>query len=206
MTIYLYSGVPGSGKSLHAANEIRFYLNKRKPQPILGNFLLSPDAPVRHREMFYHYRNHELSPELLTGFADDYWSRQDFFREDWLIFVADEAQLLWNSRLWNSQQRIAWLEFFSQHRKYGYKVIFVAQSAKMIDNQFRMLVEYEYNHRKVGNLGLIGGVLGLLFFNRLYMHINYYFQTQERLGMDWFLASGRDFRMYDTHARFERTE
>ena len=53
----------------------------------------------------------------------------------------------------------------------------------MVDNQFRMLIEYEYMHRKVANLGVIGSVVGLLFWNRLYMHINYYYQTNERLGM-----------------------
>lgn len=114
-------------------------------------------------------------------------------------------QLLWNSRLWTAKDRIEWLEFFSQHRKYGYKVIFIAQSAKMVDNQFRMLIEYELMHRKVTNLGLIGSIVGTIFFNRLYMHINYYYQTSERLGMDWFVASKKDFLMYDTHARFQRT-
>lgn len=172
---------------------------------MIGNFRLSPVAPVRHPESFRFYDNQELTPELLTGYADDYWQGKDFFREDYINLVIDECQLLFNSRLWTAKDRIAWLEFFSQHRKYGYKVIFIAQSAKMVDNQFRMLIEYEYMHRKVSNLGVMGSVLGLLFLNRLYMHINYYFQTSERLGMDWFLASKRDFLMYDTHARFERT-
>lgn len=204
MTIYLYSGTPGTGKSLHAANTIRFALNRRKPRPVIGNFKLDDHAPVRHLEEFHYYPNAELSPDLLMDFADDYWSGRDFFREDYLTFVADECQLLWNSRLWTAKDRIAWLEFFSQHRKYGYRVIFIAQSAKMVDNQFRMLIEYEWMHRKVSNLGIIGSLLGGLFLNRLYMHINYYYQTSERLGMDWFIASNKDFRMYDTHARFER--
>lgn len=206
LTIYMYSGVPGAGKSAHAANEIRFQLNRRHPRPVICNFDLGPLAPVKSREWFHYYRNEELSPELLTTFADDYWKgREDDFREDHLNLVLDECQLLFNSRLWSAKDRLAWLEFFSQHRKYGYKVIFIAQSAKMVDNQFRMLIEYEYLHRKVSNLGVIGYLLGALFAGRLYMHINYYFQTSERLGMDWFLASKKDFLMYDTHARFERT-
>lgn len=161
---------------------------------------------MRNPSAYHYYPNHELSPELLTDFADDYWTNVNpRFREDYLALVLDECQLLFNSRLWTQRDRIAWLEFFSQHRKYGYKVIFIAQSPKMVDNQFRMLIEYEWMHRKVNNLGVIGTVLGGLFLNRLYMHINYYYQTGERLGMDWYLASGRDFAMYDTHKRFERT-
>lgn len=205
MSIYLYSGTPGSGKSLHAANLIRFQLSRRTPRPVLGNFKLSDDAPVRNPQFFWYYPNSELCPGLLTDFADRFWSSQDFFREDYLHFVVDECQLLWNSRLWSQSDRMAWLEFFSQHRKYGYKVIFIAQSAKMVDNQFRMLIEYEWLHRKVSNLGVIGTLLGALFRDRLYMHINTYFPTSERLGMDWFMASRKDFAMYDTHARFERT-
>lgn len=173
---------------------------------MIGNFELSPIAPVRNPWAFSYYDNQELSPALLTQYADDYWTNQNKgFREDYITLVLDECQLLFNSRLWTSKDRIAWLEFFSQHRKYGYKVIFVAQSAKMVDNQFRMLIEYEYLHRKVDKIGVIGSVLGGLFLNRLYMHINYYYQTNERLGMDWFLASNSDFAMYDTHKRFERT-
>lgn len=206
MTIYLYSGTPGTGKSLHAAHEIRFQLNRGRPHPVLGNFRLSENARVRHPENFYYYDNQELTPDLLTDFADGFWNDSGLrFKEDYLTLVLDECQLLFNSRLWTAKDRLAWLEFFSQHRKYGYQVMFIAQSAKMVDNQFRMLIEYELKHRKVSNLGPMGAVLGLLFFNRLYMHINYYFQTNERLGMDWYLASSKDFSMYDTHARFERT-
>lgn len=75
----------------------------------------------------------------------------------------------------------------------------------MVDNQFRMLIEYEWMHRKVSNLGVLGTLIGGLFLGRLYMHINYYYQTGEKLGMDWYMASNRDFAMYDTHKRFERT-
>lgn len=206
MTIYLYSGTPGTGKSLHAAHEMRFQLSRRHPHPVIGNFQLSPSAPIRHPECFHYYDNANLSPDLLMRFADDYWTgREDRFREDHINLVIDECQLLFNSRLWTQKDRLAWLEFFSQHRKFGYRVIFIAQSAKMVDNQFRMLIEYEWLHRKVANLGLIGYLLGGLTANRLYMHINYYFQTNERLGMDWYFARNRDFAMYDTHARFERT-
>lgn len=208
MAIYMYSGTPGTGKSLHAVNDLRFRLNRKQPYPAIGNFPLAEGAPVAHPEHYHYFTNEELTPDLLTEFADDYWntSGRDF-KEEKLGLILDECQLCFNSRTWNSdaKTRLAWLEFFSQHRKYGYRITFIAQNAKMVDNQFRMLIEYEWLHRKVANLGVIGGILGLLSFGRLYMHINTYFATGERLGMDWFLASSKDFRMYDTHARFKRT-
>lgn len=205
MTIYMYTGVPGSGKSLHVANDIRYQLSRRKPRPVIGNFELAPDAPVTHPEYYEYYPNSQLSPELLVTAADNFWRGRDFFREDYITLAIDECQLLFNSRLWTAKDRLAWLEFFSQHRKYGYKVIFVCQSAKMVDNQFRMLVEYELHHLKVANLGMTGRIVSLLTGHRAYWHINYYFQTGEKLGMEWFLASRKDFAMYDTHKRFERT-
>lgn len=74
----------------------------------------------------------------------------------------------------------------------------------MVDNQFRMLIEYEVNHRKVSKLGILGAILGPLTLNRLFWQVNYYFQANERLGMDWYLARRKDMDLYDSRARFER--
>lgn len=93
MTIYLYSGTPGTGKSLHAAHDIRFTLNRHNPRPVLGNFKLDQFAPVKRPDLFHYYPNHELSPSLLTDFADDYWTNvNDRFKEDYLTLVFDECQ------------------------------------------------------------------------------------------------------------------
>lgn len=207
MTITMYSGTPGSGKSLHAVHDVRFWLNRRHPRPVIANFPLDEFAPVKQRETYHYYPNGMLTPKLITDFCDDYWTNVNTrFREGYVKVVFDECQLLWNARNWSAKDRLAWVELMSQHRKYGIDMILIAQSAKMIDNQFRMLIEYEYLHRKISNLGLIGGLIGLLTFDRLYWHINTYFQTGEQLGLDWFVASKKDFRMYDTHARFQRKD
>lgn len=199
--IYLYSGVPGSGKSLHAASDIRFALNRGRA--VLGNFELSAGAPVRSLDHFRFYRNNELSPDLLVSFADEWWADSVHrFREDSILLVLDEVQLLFNSRRWADSDRLSWLEFFSQHRKYGYKVILIAQSAKMIDTQFRMLVEEEVNHRRVSSMGFFGFVAACLFLGRLFMQVSYLFQTSERLGMSFFVGRRKDMRMYDSYGRF----
>lgn len=205
--IYLYSGTPGSGKSLHMANEIRFNLNRKNPKPIISNFELAPDAPVKHPEFYHYVPNEDMSPQFLIDFATSWWADDSHrFKENaiWLIF--DECQILWNSRSWSQKTRLRWLGFFSQHRKYGYKVIFIAQSAKMIDNQFRMLVELETNHRKLSNMGFIGSLLSLPFAGRLFMFVTYYFQSTERLGADWYFYRSKDSAMYDSYKTFEATE
>lgn len=114
--------------------------------------------------------------------------------------------LIFNSREWQKQfdHRMQWLEFLSQHRKYGYKVILAAQADKMIDNQFRMLIEYEVKHRKLGKFGVWGAILSRLFFGRGYVQLTYYYQMSDCLQRDWYWGSKKDFAMYDTRKTFDR--
>lgn len=89
MTVYVYSGTVGSGKSLHAANDIRHTLNLGRP--VLGNFELAPDAPVKNRENYRYYPNSELCPQLLTDYACKWWDSHEF-KEDRIALVLDECQ------------------------------------------------------------------------------------------------------------------
>lgn len=203
--IFAYTGVPGSGKSLHAANDVRWALNHDRP--VIANFDLAPDAPVKSRDMFRYVPNEEITPSLLIDYADDYWtSSAREFREDFVLFVADEAQIIWNARSWNDSRRLEWLTFLSQHRKYSYKIILICQSAKMIDNQFRMLIDTEVNHRKVSSMGALGFVLAAPFRDRLFMRVSYLFQTGERLGSEWAVGHRADMDMYDSYSRLRQVE
>lgn len=95
-----------------------------------------------------------------------------------------------------------WLQFFSQHRKLGYCVILVAQFDKMIDRQFRALVEYEYVHRKVGNFGLVGWIMSLFFGGRAHVCIQRYYPLSQKLGSSLFLAKRSIFDAYDSYGMF----
>lgn len=211
--IVFYTGTPGSGKSLHAAHDIRYQLNKPRGEdaPVIGNFPIN-ETIVRRPQAYHYVPNAELTPQWLCDFADDFWKHtKRRFSEDYLLVVLDECQLLFNSRTWHDKgakgkqdSRLDWLSFFSQHRKYGYKVILVAQSAKMVDNQFRMLCDYEVNHRKVQHMGFFGACISALFLNRLFMRVKYLFQSSERLGMQMYVAHGKDMRMYDSYAKFKK--
>ena len=207
MSIDVYTGVPGSGKSVHAAREIRYALDRKHPRPVIANFPLADGAPVEHPESFVYMPNEEMSAGKIIDFADDFWTNGGVdFREDYILLVIDECQLLFNSRRWSDRSRMSYLQFLSQSRKYGVRVILVAQSAKMIDNQFRMLIEREFNHRRVRSMGPVGYVVSTLFLHRLFLVVRYLYQANERLGMDALIVSGKDTRMYDSYARFERQE
>lgn len=211
--ITLYTGTPGSGKTLDAVGEIRRALNKPRgvDRPVIANFPVNARR-CKRPQAFHLFDNADITPSMLTTFADDFWETSGRkFSEDYLLIVLDECQIIFNSRTWNSKgrtgagnSRLDWLEFMSQHRKYGYKIILIAQSAKMIDNQFRMLVEDEINHRKVDNMGLPGFLIGMLFRHRLCLRVHYLFQSQERLGMRFSMGNRRDFAMYDTNLRLEK--
>lgn len=207
--IELYSGTVGSGKSLHAANDIRFALTRKHPRPVLANFPLGKNAPVpeENRELYTYVPNEDMSAGKIIDWATSWWDDPNHtFGEDKLLLVLDEAQLLFNSRRWSDSGRYAYLEMLSQSRKYGIRVLLISQSPKMIDNQFRMLIDIEHNHRKISSMGPIGYVLALPFGGALTLEVRYLYQANERLGMDLRFPNKKDFAMYDSYAKFERQE
>ena len=203
--IMLYSGTPGSGKSLHTARDIRDSLGPKR-RPVVANFDINPDTRG-YAERFHYLPNDRLSPDWLLKFAGDYWKGRKV-REDVILLVIDEAQLVFNSRTWQdrggSQKRMDWIEFFSQHRHFGYKVVLIAQFDRMIDRQIRSLVEIEVNHRKLANFGLKGLLLSLPFGGKLFCAVSYYYGLKEKVGTAWLLPRRAYFRLYDSYNRFEQ--
>lgn len=209
--LLLYTGTPGSGKSYHATRDI-YDAIKYKKTPVIANYMLDLEG-VEDAESLFNYReNRELNPDFLTSFADDYWSSHDF-REDGILCVVDECQLLWNSRTWDERkqgtkysdsERMKWLEFFSQHRKYGYKIILIAQDDCMIDKQFRVLLEYEVNHRNCSNYGLFGFMLNVLTFGKHFLAVRYYYGKNDRLDSSFIRFRKKYSRLYNSYRAFER--
>ncbi len=202
MTIYLYSGTPGSGKSLHATRDIKDRLDMARP--VIANYTLSPS--IKHFELFTYRDNESLTPDFLYDYASDWWSVKGHrFREDFLLLVIDDAQLLFNSREWNHNKRMGWIEFFSQHRHFGYKIIFISQSDRMLDRQIRSLLEYDVVHRRLGNFGWRGKLMTFLTFGELFVATTRYYSLRETVAMNAFKAHKSIFRMYDSYASFKRT-
>lgn len=210
MTIQAYTGIPGSGKSAHAARVIRESLDRRYPRPVIANFPLADGAmvPEDSRRYYHYYDNEHLTPRVVEKFANDYWaSGERAFDEDIITLIYDEAQVRFNSRRWAADKdRWDWLEFLTQHRKYGIRVILVTQNLQMIDNQFRFLVDTEYNHRRVSTLGLVARLISLPFGNRFCICVRNLYQAHERLSGTFLLFNKRDFSMYDSYAKFKKQE
>lgn len=201
--IYLFSGTPGSGKSYDATREIYEKLNRPHPKLVVCNYDLSHD--MRNYEYYRYVPNDRLTPELLVQLANEWWSTHTF-HEDGILLVLDECQLLFNSREWARSDRMGFLEFMSQHRHHGYTIILIAQSDKMIDRQFRALIEYETVHRKLANFGIGGKILSLVTMGNTFGAITRYYGLNERLGVRMFVPRKKILRLYDSYSTFKRTE
>ena len=118
--------------------------------------------------------------------------------------MLDECQLLFNAREWDAKGRKEWLSFFTQHRKYGYDVILVAQFDRMIDRQIRSLIEYEQVHRKVSNFGVWGKLFSLFSLGKLFVAVKVWYPMKERVGAEFFKANKRYYSLYDTYKHFEK--
>ncbi|THG38317.1 zonular occludens toxin domain-containing protein [Adlercreutzia caecimuris] len=203
--IYLYSGTPGSGKSMHVARDIRDALQVKK-RPVVCNF--DVNSKLRnYGSLFRFVPNSDLSPDLLYEHSRRYFAGKPVI-EDAILLVIDEAQLVFNSRTWQdrgaSSRRMDWIEFFSQHRHYGYKIVLVSQYDRMLDRQIRSLIEIEVNHRKLANFGLKGFLLSLPFAGKLFLAVSYYYGMREKVGSSFLLPRRAYFRVYDSYNRFRQ--
>lgn len=202
--IYLYSGTPGSGKSLHAAQVMKNWIHIYKA-PVIGNFEFKAVAcRPRGFGSFLFVKNQELHPELLVEFSEQYKKVRKWksVPEEHLLLVIDECQLIFNARTWNEKGRSEWISFFSQHRKLGYRVILIAQYDLMIDRQIRSLIEYEYIHRKVKNIGMYGKILNMFTGGNLHIAVKKYKPLEEKIGQDFFKADANLYALYDSYSRF----
>lgn len=199
--IYLYSGTPGSGKSLHTAQVLYYQLLRGKPA--ICNFDFALDRIKRKKlGKFFYVSNDDLTPDLLISFSRDYFKQQPF-HEGTILLVIDECQLIFNAREWQQKGRSDWLSFFTQHRKYGYDIILIAQFDRMIDRQIRSLIEYEQVHRKVSNFGIWGKLFSFCAGGKLFVSVKVWYPMKERVGSDFFKAQKKFYQLYDTYKHFE---
>lgn len=198
--IYLYSGTPGSGKSLHTAQVIYYTLLRNKP--VICNFSINLDY-VKHSDKFVYQDNTKLTPAYLVDYARRYWGDNPVREGELTVFI-DEAQMMFNARSWDASDRAGWNKFFQVHRHYGYDIILVAQFDRMIDRQIRSLIEYEVVHRKVSNMGIKGKLLCTLFLSpKLFVYVKIWYPMKEKVGSEFFRAHKKFYRLYDTYGTFQ---
>lgn len=205
--IYLYTGTPGSGKSLNCASVIYNKLRHRKN--VIANFDINLSVfkgkPIGD---FVYIDNSELTARYLFGYAlsNHKKNTNGNIAEGQTTVVIDECQILFNSRDWNAKNRMDWCTFFSQHRKYGYNIILITQFDRLIDRQIRALVEYQVIHRNVSNFKALGFILGLLSGGKLFIAVTQWYGVREKIDSHFFRLNKRYMRLYDSYKLFGSTE
>ena len=132
--INLFSGTPGSGKSLYAT----YYLIRelKTGRGVIANFAINEDffkKPVN----FLYRDNSELTVPFLVQYSKDNHIPN---KEHQTTVIIDEAGVKFNVRDWDVKDRIQWIKFFTLHRKLGYDFILISQFDKMLSVSIRALI------------------------------------------------------------------
>lgn len=198
--ITIYSGSPGSGKSLHVAKSL--YWDVRMGRPCICNFDINHEMFKKGTDSFTYVENDTLSPEYLIDYSQSHFENRPY-REGEIRLYLDEIAIKLGAREWNAYDRKDWITFFQQHRKLGYDIILITQMDTMLDKQVRGLVEYEVKHRKVNNYGIFGGIVSLFCLGRpLCCGVRYWYPMKQRINAEFFLGMKRYYRLYDTYKIF----
>lgn len=199
MSIWLYTGTPGSGKSYHAARDIVSRL--KRPGGLICNFPVNEDfIPAKRLKSHVEYwDNSELSAERLVKYALEH---HKMGKEGQTLVVIDECQIIFNCREFGRKDRAAWVTLFSQHRKLGFNFTLITQDDRMLDKQIRALIETEFRHRKLNNYGF-GGLLISLTCMTWFVCIEYWYGGNKlQMGHQIFAYHKKYAGIYDSYKLF----
>lgn len=204
--IWLYSGTPGSGKSLHTARDIMFKL--RRGHRVIANFPINMDVvkkglawiryPVKE-ENFVYRDNSELTVKFLVEYAKENHKQG---KEGQTLLVIDECSVIFNPREYSRKDRVEWIKFFQHHRKLGYNVILISQNDRLVDRQIRAFIEYDVKHRKANNYGAIGMIFTVLFM-KVFCAVTYWYGVREKCGVEFFIYRKVYGKLYDSFVMFD---
>lgn len=196
--IMLYSGTPGSGKSLHMAREIDLRLRVRK-KDVIASFPINTDIISRNGKKkiakFIYCGVEEMTTEYLISYALE---NHKLGVEDQTLVCIDECQIIFNTREFSRKDRMKWIVFFTQHRKLGYNFLLVSQYDRLIDRQIRCLLEYDVIHRKVNNFGIL-----FLLPIKIFLALEVWYGNRQVISKNFFLYKKKLGAMYDSFMMFD---
>lgn len=164
MSIELYTGFVGSGKSFAATKRgVAIADAPMGKKYVIANFPIQPKRKMFHffykneekkynKPRWIYKDNEELTVKYLVDLSlENKWNE----KEGSALLIFDEASIPFNSRNFQRPDRMEWIKFLTQSRKFGYDVVFITQDSRMIDKQIRSLCEYEVVHKKLNNMNFI---------------------------------------------------
>lgn len=221
MTVSLYSGTPGSGKSLHVTRIILMHLSAKRS--VISNYPIKftkREIKRGFEDRFFYVDMEHMTVENLMKFAK-VQGYMESRKEGQCLVVIDEAGGRFNSesdkgkkqelknyfsddnevkiKEYGRDDRMKWKKFFSQHRKYGFDFILIAQEDLMLDRQIRSMIEKHYVHRKASNLYWWFALLPV----KLFVCIEYYYQLKMRTDAQFFIYTKNIGNRYDSMKLFD---
>lgn len=199
MSVRMFTGVPGSGKSYRATSEIVDWLKSGKN--VISNYPIKMGYFDKFRNVgkFVFMPSDQITVDFLLQFA-----AENHFpsRKAQTLLVFDEAGIKFNSREFSRSDRQEWINFFANHRHFNFGVILIVQNERMIDRQIRAQVDIEMRHKNIRNHGTIGFFLSL-FCGGLYIAIETSKEFKENLSSTFFRINKKRANLYDTMALFD---
>lgn len=200
--IWLYTGTPGSGKSLHVSKQILDYIQIEKKN-VLANFPVNSDIICKKKFFSSKKKNGSFTfvdnSCLTVDYLINYAKKHHLLGiEHQTLLVIDECQTFFNPREFQRKDRLDWNNFFSQHRKLGFEIILVTQNDRLIDRQIRALIEYEVKHRKINNFSI-----GRFFPVATFACITYWYGVREKINVSLFTYKKYLGELYDSFKMFD---
>lgn len=193
----MYTGTPGSGKSLDVARlilrKLKFGIN------VIGTMYLDQSRLAKYKGKYIFVDIYSLNPRQLMNYARRYHVKG---KEGQCWLVIDECQRIFNARDWAVKDRREWNDFFQVHRHFGYDVALITQYDRLIDRQLRALVEYQYIHRKISNFGLKGSLLSLVCGGGLFVSVCEWYPLHEKTDSTFFKYRKKYALLYDSYMAF----
>jgi zona occludens toxin len=203
--ITIYTGTPGSGKSLHLAKNIYQWL--RSGINIIANFEINLDKVKHSKGKFTFIETEKITVKYLKQYAiknHDFKSKKEFQT----MIIIDECSDIFNCRDFSRKDRPEWLIFFRQHRKFRYDILLTTQDDREVDRQIRNKIEEEVQHRKMNNFGVIGLLLTLFTFKKfkLFVALTFWKGNKIRTFIEYFIYHKKHGELYDTFKIFSDDE
>lgn len=197
--IKMYTGTPGSGKSLHITRDILF--NLRSGKLVISNYPIlfkAKEIKKGYQDRFFYVPEDRITVSNLMHFAS-VQGMLDAKKEGQCLIVIDEAGGRFNCREYGKSDRMEWIKFMSQHRKFGFDLTMAAQNDRMLDRQIRAMCEVEIKHRKAENMYWWFKLSPL----KLFVSIEYHYATKLRQGVEFFTYHKSLGERYDSMKLFE---
>lgn len=221
--IYMFSGTPGSGKSLHLARAIKFWLchNKRVISTASMDtkycfmngfvklifeltrgkiFIYDKNDPRKDNFTYIHIE--KITPEFLFEYA---YKNHVKGKEGQTLVALDECVCIFSptcATMQDIKQWNAWEKFFQFHRHLGYDVFLIPQSTALISRKVKEYAEYEIRHRALKNAGMFGWIVSKLV-GGLFSACTYWRGYKKHQSKDFFTFQYSYSKMYDSYTAFD---